>query len=161
MKELKVSVKNENEASRFGELIGKNLSGGEVIELIGPLAAGKTTIAKGILKGVEVDGGFSPTFILDAVYKTEKTKGLKEVHHLDLYRLKDEKELVTLGIYDLIGRPEVSFIIEWADRFPISTKVGKMTIVINVEDKNERSLLIKTKGKRYEKILDNISNNFD
>ncbi len=159
-----IKVKNEEKMTKLGQVIGQCLQGGEVVALIGNLGAGKTTLAKGILKGTGVKRGFSPTFILDATFKTKRA-ALKEIHHLDLYRLKSAEELIPLGVYDAIGRPESAFIIEWADRFPellkAFPKMGKMTIIIKEVLGNERSLLVQTTGKKHEKILDYIASHLN
>lgn len=137
-----LAVKTEAELTALGETIGNNLSGGEVIELAGPLGAGKTTLAKGILKGAGAAAGFSPTFILNATFPVSGKDRLKEIHHLDLYRLKDASELTTLGLYDIIGQPYAAVIIEWADRFQIEHVKDKITIVITPGSDGSRKLKI-------------------
>jgi tRNA threonylcarbamoyladenosine biosynthesis protein TsaE len=76
-----------------------------VVLLIGNLGAGKTTFVKGIA-GDDVS---SPTFTLIHDYGS--------AYHIDLYRLETEREVLGLGIDDLIdtGKP---VLIEWGERFP-------------------------------------------
>jgi len=63
-----------------------------VVLLIGNLGAGKTTLVKGIADGAEVS---SPTFTL--------IQRLRNLYHIDLYRLETEREVEGLGIDELIG----------------------------------------------------------
>lgn len=151
------TIKTEAELTALGETIGNNLSGGEVIELVGPLGAGKTTLAKGVLKGAGVSAGFSPTFILNATFPVSAGRRLKEIHHLDLYRLKDASELTTLGLYDIIGQPYAAVLIEWADRFQIENLKDKITIEITPRNDNSRKLKITGN----ENLWQTLTNNFN
>lgn len=147
---------NQQGMEHLGDILGQNLKGGEVIELVGPLGAGKTTLAKAILKGAGVKtSGFSPTFILNATFTVPGRGRLKEIHHLDLYRLKNESELTTLGLYDIMGRPNTATIIEWADRFPVKSLKDKITIEISPQKDGRRLVKITDD----ENIWQNIFNN--
>ncbi|OGE86115.1 MAG: tRNA (adenosine(37)-N6)-threonylcarbamoyltransferase complex ATPase subunit type 1 TsaE [Candidatus Doudnabacteria bacterium RIFCSPHIGHO2_02_FULL_46_11] len=160
-----VKVKSTKEMAKLGRQIGKRLSGGEVLLLAGSLGAGKTTLAKGILEGAGVKKGFSPTFILDATFPIKGKKNLKEIHHLDLYRLKDKAELLTLGVYDTVGNQDAVVIIEWADRFPeyfaSLLKNGRINARIDKLKGNERSLYFSARGKQHENLLKNIFIDFN
>jgi tRNA threonylcarbamoyladenosine biosynthesis protein TsaE len=152
-------VKNEKEMARLGAKIGKFLCGGEVLELVGQLGAGKTTLAKAIIGGAGGKEAFSPTFVLNAVHPVAGR--LSEIHHLDLYRLKDKSELITLGLYDTIGKAGSATIIEWADRFPNHVNTGKMTIEITISSNQGRHITFKATDSRHEKLLQNISNSLN
>lgn len=85
-----------------------------LVALQGPLGAGKTTLARGLLRGLGHDARVpSPTYTLVEPYLVD---GLR-VHHLDLYRLADEDELMFLGISDWIDEPGLA-LIEWPERAP-------------------------------------------
>jgi len=161
---IDLKVKNEKQMTTLGELIGKTLRGGEILALIGSLGAGKTTLTKAILSGAGVRQGFSPTFILMASHRPKRHQTLKYIHHLDLYRLNQAQELVTMGWYDIVGQPDQTVIVEWADRFPEAVqtlpKNEKMIIMIKKVLGNERSLKIEALGKKHVKILDTLIDNF-
>jgi tRNA threonylcarbamoyladenosine biosynthesis protein TsaE len=104
----------EEETIALGESLAKELAPGDVVLLIGNLGAGKTTLAKGIVRGltgVATDEVSSPTFTLIHEYG-----GWPKVHHIDLYRLETATEVAALGLDDLFA--ETICLIEWGERFP-------------------------------------------
>ena len=81
------------ETTAYGERIAAHLKGGEVIALIGGLGAGKTTLAKGIARGLGVeDEVVSPSFTLIQQYE-----GRLALTHIDLYRLDGSEEFEMIG----------------------------------------------------------------
>lgn len=101
----------------FGRRLASGLSaacqaGPVVVHLAGPLGAGKTTLVRGLLRGLGHEGRVrSPTFTLLEPYDLPDC----EVVHLDLYRLGDPGELDYLGLEDLL-RPGTLALVEWAGR---------------------------------------------
>ncbi len=83
-----------------------------VLFLQGALGAGKTTLCRGILRGLGYPGVVrSPTYTLVEAYTLEAG----EVLHLDLYRLEEGAELEDIGIRDYLGRPAL-YLVEWPER---------------------------------------------
>lgn len=73
----------------LGEKLGRQLLPGDVVVLSGPLGAGKTVLAKGIARGMDVDGPItSPTFVLARVHRARQP-GAPAMVHVDVYRLLD------------------------------------------------------------------------
>jgi tRNA threonylcarbamoyladenosine biosynthesis protein TsaE len=105
-------ILNEAAMKAFGERFGKHLRGGEVIELIGDVGAGKTTFVKGTAKGLSVDEDVqSPSFTISRVYDARDDLRLQ---HYDFYRLNDAGILAD-ELAEAIADPKAITIIEWAD----------------------------------------------
>ena len=89
---------SEDETIAFGERLASTLPSKGVVLLIGNLGAGKTTLAKGIVKGLGAaspDEVSSPTFTLIHEYSDR-------VYHVDLYRLDDPQAVARLGLWDVL-----------------------------------------------------------
>lgn len=92
----------------FGRALGAQLRAGDLLVLIGPLGAGKTTLTRGIGEGLGVRGPVtSPTFVLARTHPS--TVGGAPLVHVDAYRLSDARELDDLDI-DFAGSVVV---VEW------------------------------------------------
>jgi tRNA threonylcarbamoyladenosine biosynthesis protein TsaE len=99
----------------LGERLARMLPPGATVLLIGELGAGKTTLAKGIVKGLGAalpEEVSSPTFTLIHEYGRPPI-----VYHIDLYRLDSARDAATLGLDDLFDSDAV-VLIEWGERFP-------------------------------------------
>jgi tRNA threonylcarbamoyladenosine biosynthesis protein TsaE len=106
-------TRSEEETISLGENLAGRLRSRAVVLLIGNLGAGKTTLAKGIVKGLgaaRIEDVSSPTFTLIHEYGPK-------VYHIDLYRLDEEREVETLGLEEIFEKDAV-VLIEWGERFP-------------------------------------------
>ena len=106
-------TRSEEETISLGENLARELPSRGVVLLIGNLGAGKTTLVKGIAKGLgaaEPDQVSSPTFTLIHEYSPR-------LYHVDLYRLDEEREVETLGLDDLFEK-DALVLIEWGEKFP-------------------------------------------
>src|SRR5690554_4285994 len=100
--------------AQFGAELALTLKPGEVVSLEGDLGAGKTALARAIIRALADDPALevpSPTFALIQPYETPRGPVL----HADLYRLADAAEADELGLLD---EPEAIVLVEWADRAP-------------------------------------------
>ena len=107
-------TRSEDETIQLGREIAAGLPRRAVVLLIGNLGAGKTTLAKGIVRGLGAaapDDVTSPTFTLIHEY------GGGRVYHVDLYRLERAEEAARLGLDEIFERNAV-VLIEWGERFP-------------------------------------------
>jgi len=96
---------------QLGEQLGRNLRGGEVIELVSDLGGGKTTFTRGLVRGTgSADKAGSPTFTLSREYTAPKFT----VAHFDFYRL-GEAGIVADELNEIIHDPQYVTVVEWGD----------------------------------------------
>ena len=82
-----IEINSVNELNMFGAQLATSLRGGDVIELIGDVGAGKTTLAKAIAKGLGIEEDVqSPSFTISRLYQTNNNLRLA---HYDFYQLTD------------------------------------------------------------------------
>lgn len=135
MKEIIIS--NESEMTDFAVQISAKLNVGDVLALKGGLGAGKTFIAREIIRkltGKNLDVA-SPTFNLVQIYDSP----LGEIWHFDLYRLKKPEDIYELGLEDALSYAIT--IIEWPE------------IIENLLPKNTRFLEISYGNKETERVI--------
>ncbi len=100
-----------DETQEIGRRIGELAPASTVLALIGALGAGKTQLAKGVARGLEITGVVnSPTFIL-----MNEHVGRLRMYHIDAYRLAEPEEAVAAGLLDDRQADGIT-VIEWADR---------------------------------------------
>jgi len=125
--------------------------GAVVIGLEGNLGAGKTTFTKAFLKALGVkESVTSPTFILFRPYPlpptnrlTGQPNNLQLAYHIDCYRLEDPKELLKLGLKEMLKNQKHIVLIEWAER--VKKFLPKDAIWLSIEhgkQKNTRSVSV-------------------
>ena len=101
---------NEEELISIGQKLGRLLNSGDIIVLSGDLGAGKTTLTKGIAKGLDVSQMIkSPTYTIVREYE-----GRLPLYHLDVYRIGDIEEMDEIGYEDYVYGEGVC-LIEWAN----------------------------------------------
>jgi tRNA threonylcarbamoyladenosine biosynthesis protein TsaE len=130
---------SETETIALGERLARELPRKRTVLLIGNLGAGKTTLAKGIVNGLNAaahDEVSSPTFTLIHEY------GEGRVYHIDLYRLEELREVATLGLDEIFDR-EAVVLIEWGERFPQILPPDRTEICIRAVDDEEREIEVR------------------
>lgn len=112
---------------QFGARLGRLLKGGEMIELVGDVGAGKTTFTKGLGEGLEVDDDVqSPTFTISREYQARD--GL-QLHHYDFYRLQ-EAGVVSYELAESVSDPHVVTVVEWAETVQSVLPENHITITL-------------------------------
>jgi len=130
---MQIISNSEKETQDIGLEFAKRLKGGEVIALLGNLGSGKTIFTKGLARGLGVRKIItSPTFVLMKLYKigNEQLK-IKNFIHVDAYRLKNERELREIGLFDWLGKENSIVVIEWAER--VKKILPKASIKIKIK----------------------------
>lgn len=107
-----IEVNSETETKQLGERIARVLSGGETLQLVGDVGAGKTTFVKGLAKGLSItDDVQSPSFTISRVY--DARDGLQLAHY-DFYRLSDPG-IIANELAEVVHDTTTVTVIEWAD----------------------------------------------
>ncbi len=120
----------------LSEQIGRNLKGGECIELISDVGGGKTTFVRGLAKGAgSSDHVSSPTFTISKVYKTPKF----EIVHFDFYRLQ-EAGLIEHEIEEAVYEPSTVIVVEWSDIVRHVLPEDRLQIKISTVNEEGREL---------------------
>lgn len=108
----------------LGATLGRTLSAGDVVALQGPLGAGKSTFARGLIRALtspeeEVP---SPTFTLVQTYDTDGVT----ISHFDLYRLKSADEAEEIGLWEALEGGAA--LIEWPERLGDVLPADRLTV---------------------------------
>lgn len=110
--ERQAFLENEAATLAFGEKLAAVLEPGLCITLSGELGSGKTTLARGILRGLGYTGKVkSPTYTLVELYELSRL----DLYHFDLYRFNDPQELMDAGFRDNFGGGNIC-LVEWPER---------------------------------------------
>lgn len=149
-----VVARTAAEMQELGERLGRLLAIGDVVGLVGPLGAGKTTFVQGLARGLEVPADrhvASPTFAL-----VNEHPGRVPLVHADLYRIESERELGELGLAEAADRAAVA--VEWLDRFPEAVPAERMEIDVAFNlaagaAPEERLLTFRPVGKRATAVI--------
>src|SRR3989344_6679511 len=130
------SSTSSDETEDIAEKIGRNVRGGEVIELVSDVGGGKTAFVRGLAEGMgSPDKVSSPTFTISKVYNAGKLKLL----HFDFYRLH-EAGLIEHELAETINHPENVIVIEWGDIVQGVLPLERMTINIKTTGATNREL---------------------
>jgi tRNA threonylcarbamoyladenosine biosynthesis protein TsaE len=150
MKKTVIQTNNPAETQDLGERIGRVLEPGMVLALMGELGAGKTTLTKGIARGLEVsDLIHSPTFNL-----IHEHYGRIPVYHFDLYRLTSPEQLEDIGYEDYFYG-EGTAIVEWPEQVMDMLPPDHLEIRITGEAET-RTLQLKATGPLSEEVLKDL-----
>lgn len=129
---------NEDSLKKYFKDFAKKLQPGDVVALYGTLGAGKTTIAREMIKSLCGEDIIvtSPTFNLLQTYDTADCT----IYHFDLYRLSNASEVYELGIEEALDS-HIS-IIEWPEIFEKNLPKNTIKIKIDIIDNADRLCII-------------------
>lgn len=129
----------------FGAKLAAILKPGDIILLDGDLGAGKTAMARAIIRTLLADPTLdvpSPSFALVQPYE----RGEQAILHADLYRLAGESEIEELGLLD---DPDAIVLVEWPDRAPRLRKLASIVMALSVPAGGDgRNLAIEIRDSR-------------
>ena len=132
-------IRSERAMLQYGQKLGKSIQAPLVIELIGDVGAGKTTLTRGIARGLGVTADVtSPSFTISKEYDGEKYR----LAHYDFYRLTDPGILAD-SLAESIADKQTVTIIEWGHSTQDVLPQQRRVIEINYIDEKTREVIEK------------------
>jgi tRNA threonylcarbamoyladenosine biosynthesis protein TsaE len=129
VEERSIITRTAEETSAVGEAIGAAIKDGGIVCLYGDLGSGKTTFTQGLAKALGLKKHVnSPTFLVIRKYESriptsprlrgasKNQESRRDFYHIDLYRLESEKEMVDIGIGEILEDPRNIVVIEWSEK---------------------------------------------
>jgi tRNA threonylcarbamoyl adenosine modification protein YjeE len=146
---------DETATRRLGAGLAEILAVGDVVALSGELGTGKTSLARAIIQtlagdNVEVP---SPTFTLVQDYPDLSTP----IVHFDLYRLRDQEELIEIGFDE--ADDEAAVLVEWPERAGSLLPAAALTIALALAGEGRRAIL--SGGGNWQRRLEPLKQQFD
>lgn len=124
----------------FGASLASLVRAGDVVTLDGPLGAGKTSLARGLLAALGLAGEApSPSFAIVQPYAPPEVR--LPVLHVDLYRIDDASEMEELGLDEALG--DALLLVEWPDRVGEGWWPDALALALSVEPDGARGLTAK------------------
>ena len=122
------------EMEEIGIELAQDLAEGTLVSLVGPLGSGKTTLTKGIAKGLLItDVVVSPSYLLARTYH-----GRTVLHHIDAYRISSLDEFAEVGL-DAVLPPETGIsVVEWPEHIDGLVEISDCVVRIELLDAGNR-----------------------
>jgi tRNA threonylcarbamoyladenosine biosynthesis protein TsaE len=126
---------DEAATTRLGAAIAVRLGHGEAVCLSGPLGAGKSSLARGLIRALAPEAGDvpSPTFTLVQFY----AGAAFEIAHFDLYRLTRAEEAFEIGLDEALR--EGAAVIEWPERLGDLLPADRLDVALRVDGAGRRA----------------------
>lgn len=144
-----IEVSDVHEMNSFGQRLAGLLRAGDVIELIGDVGAGKTTLTKAIAKGLGVEDDVqSPSFTISQLYQVHDNLMLA---HYDFYRLQDAG-IMKQELAETVDASRTIIIIEWGDIVTGVLPNDRLSITITPTAELSRKVTILAGGPSSQRI---------
>lgn len=152
MARLRLSLPDQEATRAFGSRLAGLIRPGDVIALRGVLGAGKTELARALIRAragaaIEVP---SPSYTLVQDYRI----GDLVIRHIDLYRIADPAELLELGL-DALAAGE-AWLIEWPERAEAALPPDRLDVELRQGDAPNARIADVTAGRGWEERLDTL-----
>ncbi len=132
-----IALASQAATEGFGEALAHHLRAGDVVALSGTLGAGKTTLARGLLRGLGFAGEVaSPTFPIVLAYDPPDVR--LPLWHVDLYRTEGAAEIEQLGLDDALA--DAALLIEWPERLGVRLWPEALALTLEMVGPDARSL---------------------
>lgn len=128
------TLHSEQETHQLAADFAKNLRGGDIVFLSGDLGSGKTTFVRGVAQAFGFhDPVRSPSFTIVNRYPISHGD-IKQILHVDFYRIDDPSEIAPLALEEELGRPDTVAFIEWPERAGDITRTPSWRIFFSTHD---------------------------
>ena len=146
-------INNLEEMKIFANKLASGLKEGDVLNLIGEMSAGKTTLTSFISQYFSIDDSSSPTFAIVNIYE-----GDIKIYHLDLYRFDDPDEILDID-YETYFYPDDGLtILEWGENVADYLPEEMINLEIRKIDENKREVTISDDSRRERQLNEYLSN---
>lgn len=134
-------LSSESEMIKYGNELAARCQIPGVIELIGDVGSGKTTITKGIAKGLNItEPVTSPSFTISKLYDFQKNQKSYILAHYDFYRLSDPG-IMQETLQEDLSSPHTLTVIEWADSVADFLPPHRLKITISLQPDGSRKII--------------------
>lgn len=134
--------RSAKETRAVGQQLASLLKAGDVVLLDGDLGAGKSELARGVARGLGIEGAVpSPSFTILNAYDD----GRIPLYHFDWYRIEDPNEIYEMGMEEQLGGDGIA-LIEWSEKAEECLPEKRLRISILTMDENTRELHFHPEG---------------
>ena len=150
--ELDIMSHSAEQTRRLGTRLGALLQPRDIVCLSGDMGAGKTVFTAGIGTGWGTKHQItSPTYNL--VHEHSRERDQQRLYHLDCYRLKDDTEVETIGLSDILDG-DGTIVFEWPERIEGALPEERLWIEIHVLDVSRRNFVFEGNNARYRELIE-------
>lgn len=144
---MEMVLKSLKDTQKLAQKLAKEIllkGSPSVMAFYGDLGAGKTTFVQFFARALGVkEKILSPTFLIVKVFELTKVKNFKTLTHIDTYRLKSAKDLLALGLKEILKNKENITVIEWPEKIEKYLPKGAVKIYFKIKNAKERIATIK------------------
>jgi tRNA threonylcarbamoyladenosine biosynthesis protein TsaE len=135
-----IELRSAEATNKFGAKLAEGIKNGGLLCLYGELGSGKTTLSKGIAKGLGIKSFSikSPTYTYIRKYDLDN----QSFYHVDLYRLTGIDELIINELNEILANPKNIVVIEWADKLDDYLIADRTEVHLKYLDENSREIKV-------------------
>ncbi|OGC78231.1 tRNA (adenosine(37)-N6)-threonylcarbamoyltransferase complex ATPase subunit type 1 TsaE [candidate division WWE3 bacterium RIFOXYD1_FULL_39_9] len=143
---MEVTTNSTEETKELATKLAKNIKPGMVLALYGDLGSGKTTFTRFLVEALGFTSKVqSPTFVIARRYTHDDGSGkteIKEIRHLDFYRLQSKQELEVLDMEYFFDDKDVLTIVEWPEIAEEQLPADTIKLKFSYVDENSRKIYV-------------------
>jgi len=147
-----IVTENPEATKQLGRNLGKSLSAGSIVALMGELGSGKTTLVQGIGQGLGIKSLIkSPSFVI-----IHEHNGPLPLYHFDLYRLDKIGDIFSLGYEEYFYEKKGVVVIEWAEKIKDLLPTEYLQINLEMINLSKRKITWRAYGSLYKKVIEKV-----